>query len=244
MRILLSMLFLMFGQNLWGSDLWNFSPGDAPHHKSIVRIDNMGKGCGTGVVVKTNDTGLEDKWWHRAWVMTALHVVSQPNPNNVLGLPKTIAHKVKVGSIVDNKLYLTKDSKVVVWDEDNDIAIIKTTVSKKIKAVDIAERNSCHRDKLEFCGLGGLSCKQESLKKIRHFYGEVAQPTCADTTYANVVFRSGDSGGPAFKDGKLTGIISGGWFWFKEGEETNLTWPGKFCNTKPLKDLLLKISDS
>lgn len=59
--------------------------------------------------------------------------------------------------------------------------------------------------------------------------------------------RFGYSGGGAFSDGELTGIISGGWFKFQESDGPVLVWPLKCCDSLSLLKFLkpgTPISDS
>jgi len=43
--------------------------------------------------------------------------------------------------------------------------------------------------------------------------------------YCDLLLQPGDSGGPVSKDGKVVGVVSGGWFWIKGSKSS--TWPAK-----------------
>ena len=98
-----------------------------------------------------------------------------------------------------------------------------------------------------FTGLGGGSQVDCCL---RHFTAVAASPTNSQTILADAPLLPGDSGGAIFNsDGELVGVISGGWFWWDGGVQTergapiHVTWPAKGCNVAPILSLRTTLPD-
>lgn len=58
--------------------------------------------------------------------------------------------------------------------------------------------------------------------------------------YAHVLNRPGFSGGGVFHGGKLVGCISGGWYWTKDDNGKQATWPASAADGESIASLLEK----
>ena len=191
--------------------LWKWTK-HANHLDSIVKL-RVDDGQATGVVVQPSDRSELQK--QECLVLTAYHVVQTAKTKDSIQVEFPSGEK-------------TRKCKVVAFDLEHDIALLKSWAPKKVVAVKPAVEVPKYKTFLEFAGLGG----DRSLKEIRHFSSRATQPTNGKFIYADETLLPGDSGGPVFnRRHQLVGIISGGWFWWDAGIKTGdgipllSTWP-------------------
>ena len=204
---------------------WDWTPS-AKHHESIVKVSTE-SGSGTGVIVHVFESRPVAKGFE-GLCFTAKHVIADDDGKQ----------KIKV-SYQNGKR--AKHCKVILEDEERDIALLWVWVPKNVTAAKIAPNEVTIGEPLELCGLGGGS----KLDMMRHFNSKSESPTDSNLIFASVALMAGDSGGPVFNsDSQLVGIISGGWFWFdggvksRSGGSVSLTWPARSCNRGILAELM------
>lgn len=156
---------------------------------------------GTGVVIgKKEDKGDG----YLGYVATAYHVVQ--NGFNI---------RIKFFNGVESKdAVVLGDAATHILYAESDVAILLAWIPKEVKPVEIGEVLELS-DELLLVGKPKVfrEYKGKLLKRNKH------------KIYIDAEVSPGDSGGPIFKDDKLVGIISGGWFWLERTDETLRTWP-------------------
>ena len=156
------------------------------NHDTIVQIDTD-YAQGTGVVIKNFDDS--------AWILTCAHVGLQCGG-------KALQITYRDGTVVEGIL--------IEWNMSKDTALIKVPKTD-IQAVEIYEGELVPGDRLEAVGLGGGV--KVTGDQVRRFTFLAAKCTARrKTLMADEFVIPGDSGGPIFKDGKLVGMISAGYF--------------------------------
>jgi S1-C subfamily serine protease len=201
---------------------------------SLVKVKTP-KGSGTGSVVRVlKNKPVADGY--EGYVLTAYHVVNESAQSGARDI-----------QIVFPNGRVAKDCKVVASDIKHDISLIWAWIPQDVAAIEVSPRAAAYSDELIFHGLGGGIDVTDS-EKVRHIPGTASAPTKNTNIYSDVVLIPGDSGGPVTLNGKLVGVISGGWFWYKEetGEvdevtqekkKQKVTWPGSACGLEPIKEL-------
>ncbi len=213
--------------------LWKWTE-KLPHHQTIVEVMTP-TGNGTGVVIWI-DRDKPSHDGHEGYILTAWHVVQ----NDI----KKQKPDIRVGYRTGVR---SRNCKVVDYDEDKDVALIWAWIPGDIPAATMATTPITPGNTLEFAGLGGgsdLKCC------IRHFSAIASSPSSLEKIFADVPLLPGDSGGPVFNENhEVVGIISGGWFWFDSGLQTETnskkiptTWPARACNVGPIQQLVGKVS--
>jgi hypothetical protein len=165
---------------------------------------------------------------------TAFHVVESSDGRIYTGTAYTIENDV----IKD-----IKNASVVATDAKADLAILKTTASRRFEILPLAAVESMQDvDKIGFS-------YRNSGKEVYCFgyasgfwlktFGNLAF-AYEQKVYSDGVVVPGQSGGPAVLDGKLVGVVSGGNNWFKAVEDTekSVTWPTRLGSAKRLKEML------
>lgn len=162
------------------------------YHQSAVEI-NTATYMGTGVIVKV--TGEPDANGDcPGVVLTCLHVAIWDNNSGTL----TVTYRN--GRILQGK--------IIKWDAAHDLCVISTTIPKGYKAAEFSDTPCAPGDVLEAVGLGGgIPINSD---QVRRFELTAGRLTDSSTILCDDVVVPGDSGGPAFKNGKLIGIISAG----------------------------------
>lgn len=211
------------------STLWTWTSG-APHHDAIVQVSLKGA-IGTGIVIdvakdKPVGEGFE------GLCATAYHVV-EPDEGK-----REIEVLYRNGKVAERALLLD-------FDKQRDLALLWVWVPKGIEPVKCAQKAVRPGDQVEIAGLGGgskLDCC------LRHFSSAASAPTNSDVILCDVALLPGDSGGPVFNaDHEVAGVISGGWFWWDGGIQTDhgypiqVTWPAKACNVSAIQQLHGKV---
>jgi len=108
---------------------------------------------------------------------------------------------------------------VLLKDIQNDVAVIRVKVPKGIKIAELY--------------VGDANKREEISVLIRRSNFQIPQEKIEyplSLEYDNRIFLDGicypgDSGSGVFKDGKLIGVLSGGWRWIKDSDKKQATWP-------------------
>ena len=207
--------------------LWTWTK-DADHLLSVVRIDIDGAQA-TGVVAKLNENetkanGIE------CYILTAYHVVEECKEEKAIQITYHTGDRIR-------------ECKIIAFDAQHDVALLKTWAPKEVDAAIPATDSVGDKMYVEFAGLGGSA----ELDALRHFSSRATQPTNGQFIYADETLLPGDSGGPVFnRSKKLVGIISGGWFWWDAGIKSDAgvpilsTWPARASNLDVIQELLKK----
>ncbi len=208
------------------TNLWTWSTG-AANDQAIVQVFSDG-GFGTGTIVHVDRASPAGDGF-QGLCLTAWHVVKSDRDR------REIKVTYKNGKSAKNCM-------VVAHDEPNDIALIWVWVPATIVPAPLAAAGVVMGDPLEFAGLGGGSKRDCCL---RHFTAVAAMTTGPNTIFADAALLPGDSGGPVFNQaGQLTGVISGGWFWWDGGVKAGngvavqATWPARASNLGPIVAVL------
>ncbi|MEM8678957.1 MAG: serine protease [Planctomycetota bacterium] len=218
------------GEPQGGEGYWRFSPL-GQHHNSIVRV-TVDKAVATGVLVRVN-RDKPAKGGYEGYVLTAAHVFDFDRETR--GIKVTYPNGRR-----------SKDCKPRYLDKDNDLALLWVWVPEQTVPAEFAHDQATRGDALEFSGLGG----GVKLTSLRNFQAVASDPTDDNMIYADVSLLPGDSGGPIFKDGKLVGIISGGWFWWDDQRRRSpevtrqITWPARAANLGAIQSLLGRLDDA
>jgi hypothetical protein len=218
--------------------LWQWSPAK-PHHSSVVMIRVGGDlgdwETGTGVVIHVDrDSPEEDGYL--GFVATASHLFGSRRSRNVDQKEIRVFYANAAQDV-------SRECSIVRREDDLDVAILWVWIPKDVAAARLARRSAERGDPVEFVGLGGKGSLDEGL---RHFTASASAPTDEERIYADQPLLPGDSGGPIFDgDGKLLGIISGGWFWWshetmrtRNDQPLRATWPARGSNIYPLALLI------
>lgn len=211
------------------STLWKWTTG-AIHHDSVVQVSLKGS-IGTGIIVDVAKHKPVGKGFE-GLCMTAYHVV-EPDAGK-----REVEVLYRNGRVSEKAL-------VVQFDRERDIALLWVWVPDDIHPAKFAPHAARPGDSLEIAGLGGgskLDCC------MRHFSSAASSPTNQEVILCDVALLPGDSGGPVFNaDHEVVGVISGGWFWWDGGIQTehgypiSVTWPAKACNVAALKQLQRRV---
>lgn len=212
-----------------GSGLWKWTP-PAEYHQSIVEVSTQG-GSGAGVVISVDkDKVVKDG--HEGYVLTAWHVIQDAIENGEIKVTFRNSRRAK-------------DCKVVLHDEQTDVALLWVWVPTDIKPAVLASKPVTRGDKLELVGLGGGT---DLTHAVRAFEAEASPPSSDEKIFADVPLLPGDSGGPIFnEDHEVVGVISGGWFWWDSGLTTpsgasiRTTWPARASNIGPIRAMMAKL---
>ena len=213
-----------FGEQRSGETYWHWLPRGA-HHASVVKV-TVDEAVGTGVVVRV-DRDKPAKHGYEGYVLTAAHVFDFDRKTR--GIKVTYPNGRR-----------SKDCSIRHLDKENDLALLWVWVPESSVPASMAMREATRGDALEFSGLGGGI----ELTALRNFEATAADPTDGQMIYADVSLLPGDSGGPIFKEGKLVGIISGGWFWWDDPRKDAgqfpqpITWPARAANLQAIQSLV------
>jgi hypothetical protein len=177
----LVVIFAMLPASLYSQEqpTWQWSPTQ-PYHKATVKVWQDGSYTGSGVLIGTN------KKKTLGYVLTAHHVVQSEEFAGVEWKDKT-----------------RSAGKVILTDEENDLAIMTCDPPQDAVVAKVAKELPSKGDTLDHTGWGG-----EEPITLRTFYGQYMHTQ--DSTFTNTSAIEGDSGGGVWFDGQLIGIISGG----------------------------------
>ena len=195
--------------------MWNF---EARHQvlDSIVKVFNDNGGQGTGIIINV-DTNKEVGNGYEGYCLTAFHVVE--NSTEV--------------SIEYNNGKRAKQCTLKFFDKENDVAIVWVWVPKGIIPAVLSNNNIVPGDNLHIAGLGNNA----PFNAIRFFPAQAENTTTSNQIFSNSYLLPGDSGGPVFNNNyEVVGVISGGLLW-SEQLQPRFTWPGRFCNVHPIRNL-------
>lgn len=149
-----------------------------------------------------------------------------------LGLAVTANHVMEHQSSVKVTYFTGRRAMgcaVVAANNEVDLAIIRVWVPDEVTPVSIETENPDGDVLL----IGYPESKPGFLsgKFLRRDKGNL---------YAHVLNRPGFSGGGVFHKGKLVGCISGGWYWTKDDNGKQATWPAKAADGESIASLLEK----
>jgi len=164
--------------------------------RSVLEIlDGSGEAIGRGTVVEKSAS--TDGNGSLGLAITAAHVLD--------GEPERFGVRFSNGRRAKYCVRLATDAEA-------DIALIQVWVPVEIEAVPVAELQA-DQDGVWMLGRDG------AIRSIRFSISNGAfcffDSTCC----------GGESGTGIFQDGKLTGVLSGGWFWLEDGGAIGTTWP-------------------
>ncbi|MEM7312532.1 MAG: serine protease [Planctomycetota bacterium] len=222
------------------NELWNWTPSNE-HHSSVTML-RVGPETGTGVVIMVDEDSPEGDG-HLGFVATAAHVVESAKKKPTDG--DSSRNEIRV-YFANEERDVSRNCSIVRRDREEDVAIVWAWIPKGIRPVRLTNRSARSGDRLEFVGLGGKTSIADGL---RHFHAQASAPTNDKLVYADQALLPGDSGGPVFDaNHRLTGIISGGWFWWSHdrmkttyNEPLRATWPARASNILPLARLIASL---
>lgn len=141
------------------------------------------------------------------------------------------AHHVVESSVAVKVTYFTgrraMNCPVVASDKAADLAIIRVWVPDEVVPVEVD--TEVNRGDLVLFGypsgvfgkLGGSYLRSNGTN-----------------IYLDILVRPGFSGGGVFRERKLVGCISGGWFWTTDEEGRQATWPTRAAHGRAIADIL------
>jgi S1-C subfamily serine protease len=201
---------------------WGIDPDDA----GVFRLIAPDKSKGTCFVIEQNGDTL--------YLGTAYHVVQLGDK----GIHPGDAYVVESNTITD-----IPKAKVVAVDFKVDIAVVKTTTSRRYTPLPLAAVEDMEEiNKIGFAyrpgdkevGIFGYANGDwmKTSGKICFAYN--------NRVYSDSVAVPGQSGGPAVMDGKIIGVICGGSEWYKDEQypDIQITWPTRLGSAKRLKEIL------
>lgn len=214
-NIFFYILFLI-PATLNAEELWHFEEYNPILH-SMVKI-KTDKGIGTGLIIEVDPT-VEVGDGYLGKCITASHVIK--DSSNIMVY------------YYNNRA--CKKARILASNDINDIAILWVWIPKGINPVPLASGPIEPFKKIYIAGYGG----NPDMLSPRFFSSITALTTDENYIYSDVPLIPGDSGGPVFYYDEIlgqyftVGVVSGGWFWQK-----NYTWPGRFCNIRPIRNLI------
>jgi len=167
-------------------------------------ITNNGRGTGSLVALSAI---VQDNGGSLGYVATAYHVVEGAGSVSVRWPNGRSA----------------KDCNVVVFDSDNDIAIVRVWVPAGIQPLAVASDM-----------LGNPVAK--IVGRHRETSGTVLR-TYDEKLFIDAEVKPGDSGGAVIVDDQLVGVVSGGWLWV----DPNTTWPTRAGSFRAVRNLMERI---
>lgn len=145
--------------------------------------------------------------------------------------------------LVKFKDNLESNVSIVRKGKNSDVMIVSAYGPKGLKVAEVAEEDDrpLIGEELIIRGFGNNHYDKIDFSKIRSFKGVLTEHTTdEETNILNVAFIPGDSGGSVFKDGKIVGVVSGGFRWFdrKDIENKKYTWPAIISNLSEVRKIL------
>lgn len=186
---------------------------------SVAKVLIPGGGSGSCTVVKKIKP-LENGWLGIA--ATAWHVAY----NRETGAPERMLRVFYKNGQSCSGVY------PISADKGTDTAIICTWIPDEVEEVPLWD--------------GG---PPEMVTLHGYPYGEVGSTggkylrTFQNQHYADILVAPGYSGGGAFADGKLFGVISGGWFW-EQHEGKTITWPTRSGAAGMIREMIANQQDA
>jgi hypothetical protein len=183
--------------------------------QSVVRVELYDQTekliqYGSGVVVADLGPSQSHVGWYDNHVVTCSHVVGVPAQN--IQIVYRTGQKVRF-------------AKIVADDKENDVAILRAIGPEKSKAVAVLgvfEAGKAYR-------YDGWSTRGNCRAALTN-YGKA---------YFDGICEVGDSGGAVVDDnGRLVGIMQGGWFWL---EDSKKTWPIRAASRGLIEATLRKV---
>ena len=184
---------------------------------SVARLETP-VGIGTCVVVKL-ETKSGEGWV--GLVASAWHVISDGNGGRL----DKVRVKYENGQTCSSGYF-------VDGGEECDIAILRVWIPDSAPALEISDVSG-PRDLAEIYG---------------YPYGEYASATgpllrqVNNWQICNIECRPGYSGGAMTVDGKLVGIIQGGWFMIRGEDERPTAWPTKCASASQIRKFIQRSS--
>jgi hypothetical protein len=201
------------------SEDWDLIPC-VDQHKSIVSLRaELRPGvygyCSGVVIQKTTEKHPEYPGFVLGKVLTCDHLLlDQPN--------KTIFIKFWSGR--------QSKGKILKRDSESDFMLISAWVDENCEEIPVSEKVPEAKDLCVLIGMGGVfdngQFQPPMPENLRIFSGEIVGPS--QKLFLDTKVIEGDSGGPILLNGKVIGIISGGYRWFDYEEnkvKKRYTWP-------------------
>jgi len=121
------------------------------------------------------------------------------------------------------------DARLITTDASSDLAVIRTWVPIEVQPAPIAAEDS--NGIVEIIGYPFGSPGKLNGVKLR---------TIECWHMSDIEVNPGFSGGGAFREHQLVGVISGGWFWLKDCNGKQATWPTRSGGLGSVKSILEK----
>ncbi len=194
----------------------------------IMQIECPDKAKGTAFVVAEPKAGTK-------LLATSAHVVVYRD-----GAGKDVQGQTYQGNAYTLKLEgLEWKARVVSFDYPNDTAILASEIAEKFEIPEIATPVGLNEPDTKYLpsrvpgGFLGYA-NGGPIKDTVGFVSFVHQ----NVIYSDAVLIPGQSGGPMLVDGKIAGVIQGGWIWVSKQDEPTVTWPARCTNAKRLREMV------
>lgn len=181
---------------------------------SVAKVHCPGGSSGSCVLI-SQDTESNDGYIGMA--ATAYHVVADDDGNLLADL------------VVEYEGGSKSTAVILSTNKKFDLAIIRVWSPKSAKPAEI--NPACCRGKVVAMGYPFGKYGEEKgewLRAVEYW------------AMCDMLVHPGHSGGGLFQDGKLVGIISGGWLWLRDGREP-CTWPTRGGSTSMLQEMIASL---
>lgn len=209
-HILFFLIAVLFSLNLFGQQETQVMIGNS------VRVSDgqyLFQFAGHGTVFRKHE---ELEKYDIVDIITAAHVISDFIDKDI-----TICIDEK------NKI-IQRIEAVLLKDNATDIAIIRVKVPKNMPIAELYLGEVQKEDLLTI--LIRKSDPSKPQEKVEYRFSVNTDKHI----FADGPCYPGDSGSGVFKDGKLIGVLSGGWLWLKDSDKKNYTWPMRAVDVRKI----------
>lgn len=230
MKTLLTLILCLFTSTIF-AQTWEFVEKNELDDSLVILKFLPTSGSVSGTIIKVDEEKTYKDYVYYE-ILTCKHLILDENEQEKQG--KIL---VKFNNNLESNVSIVRKGK------DADVMIVSAYGPKGLKVAEVAEEDDrpLIGEELIIRGFGNNHYDKIDFSKIRSFKGILTEHIYNEhVNILDVPFIPGDSGGSVFKDGKIVGVVSGGFHWFsrKDIENKNYTWPAIISNLSEVRKIL------